>query len=145
MFKARVNVIFNSLFVSAILLFSAGMLNAQDKGQQQKQQMQTQETDLRTQNASDLSQDLTAKLNLTKDQANQVKDILVSYEDDVEGAAQAGKTDLSSEKATTNSAIEEILDESQKANWENVKTDFWTSVDSKVNTNPTEQKSQDTY
>ena len=108
-------------------------------------QMNSQ-NDSQEQVAADLSENLSSKLSLSESQTNQLKDILVSYEDDVQGAVQSGKTDLKSEKATANSAIDDLLTDDQKTTWENTKSDFWATVDSKVNTTNVEQKSQqDTY
>ncbi len=106
--------------------------------------MQTQDNPT-AQIASNLSEDLAGKLSLSDAQTKQLKDILVSYQEDVQGAVQSGKTDLSTEKATANAAVEDLLTDTQKTDWENTKADFWTTVDSKVSSTPAQQKSNDTY
>ncbi len=138
MLKASAKFFMNSLFIFSLMLFSTIALRAQNQGQMQKQ-MHTQD-DPHAQVASELSEDLAGKLSLNDSQTTQLKQILVSYQDDVQGAVQAGKTDFSSEKATANAAIEDLLAGTQKSNWENAKADFWTTVDSKVNSAPGLQK-----
>ncbi|MEO8399438.1 MAG: hypothetical protein ABI550_06440 [Ignavibacteriaceae bacterium] len=146
MLKISVNAFFRSLFVSAILIFSANMINAQDNIQNEEQQEQN---DTKANASQELAQDLSAKLNLNEAQTNQIKDILVSYQDDVQGAVQNDptRTDLTDEQTTTNTAISEVLDETQKAAFDNVKAEWWASVNSKINTaSKIEQKNDnDTY
>ncbi len=145
MLKMSAKIFFNSLIVSAFLFFSTIALRAQDQSQGQMQQkMQTQDNPT-AQIASNLSEDLAGKLSLSDAQTKQLKDILVSYQEDVQGAVQSGKTDLSTEKATANAAVEDLLTDTQKTDWENTKADFWTTVDSKVSSTPAQQKSNDTY
>ncbi len=128
----------------AFLFFSTVLVKAQDQGQQQSKQLQTQDSP-KAQIASELSQDLSGKLNLSDEQTKQLKNILVSYQDDVQGAVQSGKTDLSTEKTTTNTAIDDLLNPTQKSNWEKDKAEFWSMVDSKVTTVSSKQESKGTY
>ncbi len=72
----------------------------------------------KTKAAEDMSVKLQQKVLLTKDQTEKVKEILVKYFND------ASKSTLESSKKS----IEAILDKKQKAKYDIIKNDWWSSV-----------------
>ena len=72
----------------------------------------------KSQVAEDMAVKLQQKVLLSKDQTAKVKDVLISY---LGSNAQSSRD-------SANKSIESILDKKQKAKYDNIKNDWWSSV-----------------
>lgn len=113
--------IINLFVVTAFMLLSTSLF-AQDK----------------TQTADDFSTKFSTKLqtqlNLSQDQTAQVQQVLSEYNNSKNATitgevADEATGEMIDTPQEVNDAVSELLDETQKATWENVKVNFWAEVD----------------
>lgn len=91
----------------------------------------------------ELANDLANQLALDDEQKSEVKSILTDYQDNVRQAETGMEREgsaVSTEQARSEAdeQISEVLRESQKATWENMKDTFWSNVDSQLGTSDTQ-------
>ncbi len=117
--------------VLALTFFLAGSLAAQDT-ETQGSQGQTQEMEGQAQSESpqkELATDLQARINLTEEQTLQVQDILTEYQSSSVVAEEGTSADA---ETNVNDKIASLLDDTQKASFESVKSDWWSEVKEKL-------------
>lgn len=99
--------------------------------------------------AAELTQSLSAQVQLTEDQISQIKDILVSYQEDVENVNRAAAeaeteeapmTGMAELDNNTNEQILAVLDETQRPAYEEIQAQFWEEIRSKVSETPVHEK-----
>ncbi len=87
--------------------------------------------------AAELTDSLSAKVNLTEKQATEIQNILIEYQKELMNIEKTEKSETISSATTeidnnTNKKIVALLDEKQKTIYESFKSEWWKQIRSKV-------------